>query len=326
LSIDLDQAYQVYRLQRETDRIDGIAQAEGWLQTGVSRIRSDASESANYTMIGVPPDSEFLSPELVAGRWVTAEDRYKVVVNTDFVREESDVRVGDTIRLKIGDEDAEWEVVGINTKQYSTPIVYVGLDDLGRATNQVGLANRMVLRLDNNTPETESAKAEAVEERYKRAGLLVTATTTRSDFVETFEFRFNFLVIFLVFLAFLLATVGGLGLAGTMSLNVLERVREIGVMRAIGASNGAVQRIIISEGVVIGVLSWIVAAAVALPLSMGLSAGVGVAFGGEPLSFSFSVLGVGLWLALAVAIAILSSYLPARRASRLTVREILSYE
>jgi putative ABC transport system permease protein len=59
---------------------------------------------------------------------------------------------------------------------------------------------------------------------------------------------------------------------------------------------------------------------------MGLSAGVGIAFGGEPLSFSFSVLGVGLWLALAVAIAILSSYLPARRASRLTVREILSYE
>lgn len=326
LSIDLDQAYQVYRLQRETDRIYGIAQAEGWLQTGVSRLRPDASESANYTMIGIPPASEFLSPALVAGRWITTDDRYKVVVNTDFVREEPDVWIGDTIRLKIGGEDAEWEVVGINTKQYSTPIVYVGLDDLGRATNQVGLANRMVLRLDDNSPTTEAAKAAAVEERYKRAGLLVTATTTRSDFVETFEFRFNFLVIFLVFLAFLLATVGGLGLAGTMSLNVLERVREIGVMRAIGASNGAVQRIIISEGVVIGVLSWIVAAVLAFPLSIGLSAGVGFAFAGEPLSFSFSVLGVGLWLALAVLIAILSSYLPARRASRLTVREILSYE
>lgn len=327
LSVDLGDAYQIYRLERETGRIGGISGAEGWLQTGASRIRTDQSESANYTMIGVPPDSAFLSPELVAGRWVNADDRYKIVVNTDFIREEPDVQVGDTIRFKIGDEDAEWQVVGINTKQYSTPTIYVGLDDLGRATNQVGLANRMVLRLENNfSPEVESAKAEAVEERYKRAGLLVTATTTRSDFVSTFEFRFNFLVIFLVFLAFLLAAVGGLGLAGTMSLNVLERVREIGVMRAIGASNGALRRIIVSEGVVIGLMSWVVAAALAFPLSMGLSAGVGVAFGGEPLSFSFSLLGVGLWLALAIGIAALSSYVPAQRASRLTVREVLSYE
>ena len=327
LSVDLGDAYQVYQLERETGRIEGIVGMEGWLQTGASRVRSDQSESANYTMIGVPPDSNFLSPELVAGRWITPDDRYKIVVNTDFIREEPDIQVGDTIHLKIGDEDADWQVVGINTKQYSTPIIYVGLDDLGRATNQVGLANRVVLRLENNaSPEIEAAQAEAIEERYKRAGLLVTATTTRSDFVSTFEFRFNFLVIFLAFLALLLATVGGLGLAGTMSLNVLERVREIGVMRAIGASNGAVRRIIISEGVVIGLMSWIIAAGLAFPLSLGLSAGVGFAFGGEPLSFSFSLLGVGLWLALAIGIAALSSYIPARRASRLTVREVLSYE
>jgi putative ABC transport system permease protein len=111
-----------------------------------------------------------------------------------------------------------------------------------------------------------------------------------------------------------------------MGLNVLERIREIGVMRAIGASDGAVQRIILSEGVLIGGLSWGVAALLSLPLGKLLSNGVGVAFGGEPLSFEFSLAGVFIWLALALLIASLSSYLPARRAARLSVREVLNYE
>ena len=100
----------------------------------------------------------------------------------------------------------------------------------------------------------------------------------------------------------MLAFVGGLGLAGTIGLNVLERVREIGVMRAIGASSRAVQRIVMSEGIVIGIMSWILAAALAVPLSKLLSVGVGVAFGGEPLLFQFSTSGTFLWLAMVVLI------------------------
>ena len=94
----------------------------------------------------------------------------------------------------------------------------------------------------------------------------------------------------------------------------------------IGASAGTVQRIIMSEGVAIGILSWVLAAAIGLPLSKLLSAGVGIAFGGEPLSFEFSVAGMAVWLGLAVLIASVSSYLPARRASRMSVREALDYE
>jgi putative ABC transport system permease protein len=87
-----------------------------------------------------------------------------------------------------------------------------------------------------------------------------------------------------------------------------------------------VQRIILSEGIVIGAMSWALGSLISLPLGKLMSDGVGVAFGGEPLAFSFSLLGLGIWLALAVGIAAISSYVPARRASRLTVREILSYE
>lgn len=326
LSVDMGDSYRAAQLEREASRVEGVDAVEGWLQVSASRVKADGSESANYTMIGAPVNTQFIEPELIAGRWLRAGDRNKIVVNSDFLREESDVAPGDMITLDINNEETDWEVVGVVTKQYSTPIIYVGYDDLGRAINRVGLSNRVLIRLTEQNPDLQSRAAIEIEDRFKKAGLLVGSTTTRSEFVETFEMRFNFLVIFLLMLAFLLAFVGGLGLAGTMSLNVLERVREIGVMRAIGASDRIVQRIILFEGTVIGLISWLLAIIAAVPLSKLLSDGVGVAFGGERLNFEFSVPGMIGWLVLAVFIAVLSSYLPARRASRLSVREVLSYE
>jgi len=115
-------------------------------------------------------------------------------------------------------------------------------------------------------------------------------------------------------------------LMGTMSLNVLERTREIGVMRAIGASDGAVRQVFMVEGILIGMLSWLLGAGLALPLSKLLSDAVGMAFTKAPLSYIFSTNGVLLWLVVVVILASLASFLPARSASRLTVREVLAYE
>ncbi len=326
LSVEMGRAYRIQQLEREASRVAGVVAVEGWLQRGATRVRADESESGNYALLGVPPASQFLDPEIVAGRWLRPGDQNAIVVNTDFLREEPDIRLGDTITLKIGGEENDWTIVGVVTKQYSAALVYVGIDDLGRRTGEVGLANRALIRLAERDPALQDRVAADLEERFKNAGLLVGSTTTRSEFVETFEMRFNFLILFLVLLAIMLGFVGGMGLAGTMGLNVLERIREIGVMRAIGASDRAVRRIILTEGIFIGLMSWLLGAVLSLPLAFLLATGVGFAFGGEALTFSFSLFGTGLWLVLAVGIAALSSYLPARRASRLTVREILAYE
>ncbi len=326
LSVDLTEDYRTELIAREADRIETVAAVEGWLQRGAARERADGSQSTNYSLIGAPIDSSFIDPILTEGRWVTENDRNAVVVNQDFISAEEDVQVGDTITLQIDGESTDWTVVGICTTQYSFPVMYTAINDLGRTLNTVGFANRVLIQLTEQTPGVETATAARIEDRFKLAGLLVGTTTTRSDFIETFSFRFNFLIYFLVFLAFLLALVGGMGLAGTMSLNVLERVREIGVMRAIGASNRKVQRIVISEGLVIGAISWVMAIVAAIPLAAGLAYGIGVAFGGTPLQFEFSAIGTGIWLALALIIAALASYAPARRASALTVREVLAYD
>jgi putative ABC transport system permease protein len=124
----------------------------------------------------------------------------------------------------------------------------------------------------------------------------------------------------------MIALVGGLGLMGTMSINVLERTREIGVMRAIGASNGDIRGIVIVEGVVIGLISWVISIVLSIPITVVLTTGVGLAILTAPMPAVFGLSGIFVWLFGMLALAIIASVLPARRASNLTVRETLAYE
>ena len=137
---------------------------------------------------------------------------------------------------------------------------------------------------------------------------------------------FDVIVFMLLAMGILIASVGALGLMGTMSTNVLERTREIGVMRAIGASDGAVQRIVIVEGILIGLISWMIGGALAFPAGLALSSAVGNVLFQTALPYSFSSSGVFTWLAIVVVLATIASFLPAWNASRLTVREVLAYE
>jgi putative ABC transport system permease protein len=117
-----------------------------------------------------------------------------------------------------------------------------------------------------------------------------------------------------------------MGLTGTMGMNVLERTREIGIMRAIGADDRAVMRTVIAEGVVIGMLSFALAILLSIPFTYLLSTIVSTAIFQSPIDTVFTYTGYAIWLALVLVLSALASILPARNAARLTIREVLAYE
>jgi putative ABC transport system permease protein len=97
-------------------------------------------------------------------------------------------------------------------------------------------------------------------------------------------------------------------------------------MRAIGAADAAVRQIVLSEGLMIGAIAWLIGTAISLPLSYGMCYAFGKALLNTPLTWAYSLPAVAMWLGVVLLIASLASLLPARAASRLTVREVLSYE
>ena len=127
-------------------------------------------------------------------------------------------------------------------------------------------------------------------------------------------------------MAILIAVVGSIGLAGTMSLNVLERTREIGIIRAIGASDRAVMDLVMVEGLLIGLMSWGLGVLLALPVSSLMANAIILALFGATADFTFTPIGVILWLFVVVILSVLASVGPARNATRLTIREVLAYE
>jgi ABC-type lipoprotein release transport system permease subunit len=120
--------------------------------------------------------------------------------------------------------------------------------------------------------------------------------------------------------------VGSIGLMSALSINVVERTREIGARRAIGATAATMVGVFVVGGVPVGALSWLLAFPLSAPAACALSSVVGQAIVQIPLDSAYSATGAPLWLLIVVLLSTLASLAPALRATRVSVCEWLAYE
>ncbi len=318
--------YRIEDIERQVMAVPGVVRAESWGYHGVRRVRGDGSESENVVMIAPPAETQLLQPQLWRGRWLLPEDESALVVNTDLLRNEPDIRIGQQITLTLDGRETSWTVVGIIRGVLSGPTVYANYPYYARVARRVDQATSVQVVTESHAPVSQLQVARALEQQLTASGLRVSSFQTIAQLRAVTINQFNVILLFLLVMAFVLGAVGALGLAGTMSINVLERTREIGVMRAVGATGRAVRGIVVAEGMLIGLLSWMLGALLAVPISRLLSDTVGIAFLRAPLSYTFSVMGAVYWLAAVLFLAGAASLWPARSAARISVRDALAYE
>lgn len=326
ISVGFRRPYRIETIEREALQVPGVLRAESWGVNTTRLQRDDGNESENWQVIAPPSGSTMIVPDMIEGRWLVAEDENAIVINADILRDNPDLRVGDEVTLKMDGRESTWRIVGITRSSLSGATVYMNYDYYAQVARRVGRATNVRVVTDTDDPAELLRLAQALKEHFERTGLQVGGTQTITQVKEPVLMQFNILVVFLLIMATLLAVVGALGLTGTMSINVLERIREIGVMRAIGASTGAIMQLVIVEGILIAVISWVLGGVFSIPLSKLLSDMVGIAFTQTPLSYSFSMQGLVIWLGIVIALAAVASLLPAWNAARLTVRDVLAYE
>jgi putative ABC transport system permease protein len=126
-------------------------------------------------------------------------------------------------------------------------------------------------------------------------------------------------------MAVVIGAVGGVALSGVLTLNVLERRREIGVMRAIGSSSGVIAGLFIGEGLILGWLSWLIALPFSIPAGQLMTGALGAVLGGS-LVYKYNPMGTLYWFLIVSVLSVVASLLPARGATRVSVRESLAYE
>jgi putative ABC transport system permease protein len=324
--VSFSRPYRTSQLNLLAQEVDDVVAVETWANASVRRVRPDGNDSESINLQAAPFDSAMMNPVLENGRWLTPADEYAIVVNTDVIDEEPDLAVGSEMVLDINGRESAWTIVGITRSTAGGPAVYVGSSDYEYVTRSIDQADsvRVITKHHHDTSQEDMASRLAAH--FTAAGLRVDTTRTTNAIRDQADFKFNIVIGFLVLMAVLLAIVGGLGLTTTMSINVLERIREIGVLRAIGASDSSVRLIVLAEGIVIGWLSFIAGGILSIPFSRILSQQVGKALLGSPLDYTFSINGLIMWFVIVTILAAGASLGPARNASRLTIREVLAYE
>jgi putative ABC transport system permease protein len=281
-------------------------------------------------VVGIPADSQMYQPLMIVGRWLQPGDGRVIVVSKDMA-DDNNIQVGDTLTLNLFElGDAEWQVIGVFDTIFSggfdaSPL-YAPLDAVYAATKQYNEGSRLLVR----TTSRDAAAAEALYPRLKnlyedQAMALDESATTAQDRLDAMT-QINVTTTMLLALAVIVALVGGMGLMGALSIGVVERTREIGVMRAIGARTRTIMGLLVMEGMLQGVLSWLMAASLSLILFRPLANALRqVKFFEAIMDYQYNAGAVLIWLAIILVISTLASILPARNATRISVRESLAY-
>ncbi len=327
VTINFDKAYRLSEIEQFAYQDSRVTHVEGWSFSNAEVLNLDGSTADNISIFAPPSDSKLVSPMLVDGRWIQAGDVKKLDISEGIYDFYPDLEVGDILPMKVNGKEENWEVIGI--------FKFIGMEGmLGYApyeyiSREQNLANRsfsyrIVTEEHGRAYQEEMAKD--MDAYFRESGFQVGDASPGHASLDSASESLDILIAFLLLMAMLTATVGSMGLAGTMSMNVLERTREIGIMRAIGATDREIIRMVIVEGLLIGVISFILAIFLAIPFTYGLSTIVSLATFETPIGVVFTPTGYFIWLGLVIILSSLASVLPAHSAARLTIREVLAYE
>ena len=266
------------------------------------------------------------APKLLEGRWLNPAESGAVVLN-QVARNNTvpNVHAGDIVELLVGGKPTTWRVVGLVEEKGHGSGVYATAAGFAQAMGQLPRVNQLRIATDRHDEQTRQAVADAVDRTLTDAGIEVrsAASISRSEAIS--EGHLGPVILILLGVALPLGVVGVIGLASTMSANILDRTREFGVMHAIGALPKAVRRIVTAEGIFLALASLLVAVIPTLALTALLGAGLGNLFFSAPLPYRISLPAIIIWTAVVILGAILATEAAGARAARLTIRDALAY-
>ena len=295
--------------------------------------QEESEDDEGAQIFGVPLPTETYGYQLRGGRWLDPSDTHAIVLNAKLA-EDVGVGVGDWITIKYSDKNqVDWQVVGLTFDPVLTTSALAPRQVLLHDIRSVGRAQSAWILTEQDDMQSEIAIAKGLRDYYKEHGVKVSPQLgifglggdSVAQTANTFINQFNFLVILLGIMAVIIAMVGGIALSGVLTLSVLERRREIGVMRAIGASSWAIARLFIGEGLILGWMSWLISLPFSLPAGRFMVQAIGNAFQLD-MVYNYTLTGAVLWFIIISILSIFASWFPARGATRISVRESLAYQ
>jgi putative ABC transport system permease protein len=327
ITLNFDRPYRVDEISQAVMSIPHVQYVEGWSYASAEVINPGGEVANNLTIMAPPVSSKLIEPILLLGRWLQPGDRTAITVSEAIWSDFPGLKPGDQLTLKIKGQEASWTVVGIfRFISRDQVIAYATYDYVSKLLNLPGQSYSFRVLTDQHSLQYQKQMSATIDKYLRDGGYHVSGAEAGLATMESASNGLAILINFLLIMALLTAVVGSIGLTGTMGMNVMERTRELGVMRAIGATDGMIMKTVIVEGLIIGIISWFLAGVVSFPITVLLSRIISLAIFNSPSQFILNPLGFLIWLGMVMFLSAVASVLPARNAARLTIREVLAYE
>jgi len=314
---DVDIINQVSGLQRVIPRLLRPVSIEFNKATGygyaVSMPKEDKDSKFMY---------ESFKMEAETGKLLYSADKNKIVLGSDYAKQKNydkDIVVGSTLKL----QGQDFEVIGILKPLSSFQMnmaILMNQEDMENMLNIKNEYDMIVVQIasgENLETVAENIKERLRKDRNEKEGnedFSVQTPISALNSVNTILTIVNLIVAAIAGISLL---VGGLGIANTMYTSVLERTREIGVMKAIGARNSDILLIFLFEAGLLGLVGGVIGAAMGVALSFGVAAIANAAMGSELFRVTFSLPLVLGAFTFSFLIGIISGVFPALQASKL---------
>jgi ABC-type antimicrobial peptide transport system permease subunit len=177
-----------------------------------------------------------------------------------------------------------------------------------------------------NQEEIVVTASAALENNLNTAGFSVSNGRNRVELKEALIDHMQLIASFLLIMSFLTLFIGGLTIISSVSLSIMERRREIGILRSTGAPGKRITHLFILENWVIGFITFVLASVLAVPISELAGSTFGMIFLKMPLTPAIADHAVLLWFALTFLLTMIFSMIPARNAINSKLGSLLSYE
>ncbi|MFI5271718.1 MAG: FtsX-like permease family protein [Ktedonobacterales bacterium] len=301
--------------------VPNVARVERFEQASVSTKWGTLNLQAAET------DTQLYHYQVVKGQWFTANQPNALLLS-ESAAARTGLTAGDTLSISNATTTQRWTVIGIlrdyNGGTGTIGSAFTSIADL-HAFNGVPLdaGVAFLVRAHDRSTAAVNTMATRIDDQLAHEGLAPSIETKQQN-EQRNQAQFEILYALLYAVAGIVALVGILGLFNTLSSSVLERRREIGILRSMGATGWRVAGVFWTEAMALAGISWLAAVILGIPAAYGFLALLSAVL--LPIPFAFSPVALLVMLAFTVLIASLASFIPALGAARVRVVDTLRYE